>query len=60
MAAVLVKVLGDLLVASLAGLTTLFRILGPQGIILIVAGVALLVGLAVVGARRFLSQGEQS
>jgi Putative zinc-finger len=60
MAAVILKVIGDILLAGLAGLTTLSRVLGPQGIILIVAGAALLVGLAVFGARRFLSQGEQS
>jgi hypothetical protein len=59
-AAVILKVAGDILLAGLAGLSTLFRILGPQGIILIGAGAALLVGLAVFGARRFLSQGEQS
>ena len=60
MAAVILKVVGNLLLAGLAGLTTLVRVLGPQGIILIIAGAALLVGLAVFGARRFLSQGEQS
>jgi anti-sigma factor RsiW len=57
---VILRVAGDLLVAGLTGLTTLIRLLGPQGLILIISAVALLVGLVVAGARRFLNQGEQS
>jgi anti-sigma factor RsiW len=60
MAGLILNVAGDLLVAGLTGLTTLIRLLGPQGAILIIGLVALLVGLAVFGARRFLNQGEQS
>lgn len=59
MAGIVLKVAGDILVAGLAGLTTVIRLLGAQGL-LIVGLVALLAGLAVFGARRFLSQGEQS
>jgi hypothetical protein len=57
-AGVVLKVAGDLIVASLSGLTTVIRMLGPQGLILVFCVVALLVGLAVAGARRFLNQGE--
>jgi predicted anti-sigma-YlaC factor YlaD len=57
-AAVILKVAGDILVAGLTGLTTLIRLLGPQGLLIVIGTAALLVGLAIAGARRFLNQGE--
>jgi predicted anti-sigma-YlaC factor YlaD len=57
---VLLKVAGDLVALGFAGLGTFSRILGPQGIALVIGLGALLTLLAVFGARRFLHQGEQS
>jgi anti-sigma factor RsiW len=57
-AGLVLKVAGDLLAAGLAGLTALIRLLGPQGLLIVVGTAVLLVGLAVAGARRFLNQGE--
>lgn len=58
-AGIVLKVVGDILTAALSGLTTILRLLGPQGV-LITGLVILLATLAVIGARRFLNQGEQS
>jgi len=58
-AGIVLKVAGDILVAALSGLTTVIRLLGPQGA-LAIGLLVLLVTLAVIGARRFLNQGEQS
>jgi len=55
---ILLKVAGDLLTMGLAGFTTLTRVLGPQGVIVIIGLAALLAALAVLGARRLQNQGE--
>jgi anti-sigma factor RsiW len=57
---VLVKVAADLTRLAAAGLATFSRVLGPQGLALIIGLGALLAILAVLGARRFLREGEQS
>ncbi len=57
---VLLKVVGDLLAFGLEGLGTFTRLLGLQGILALLGLVVLLTVLAVLGARRFLRQGEQS
>jgi hypothetical protein len=56
---IVLKVAGDILVAALSGLTTVLRLLGPQGL-LVIGALVLLATLAVMGARRFLNQGEHS
>jgi predicted anti-sigma-YlaC factor YlaD len=56
----LLKVAGDLIALGFAGLATFSRVLGPQGVALVIGLGALLTLLAVFGARRFLHQGEQS
>ncbi len=58
--AVLLHVAGDLLTMGFTGLTTLSRLLGPQGLIGILVFIGILAALAVFGARRFLHQGERS
>lgn len=58
-AGIVLKVAGDILVAALSGLTTVIRLLGPRGA-LVIGLLVLLVTVAVIGARRFLNQGEQS
>ncbi len=60
MADIVLGVAGDLIGAGLTGLATFIRLLGPQGLVVVFGLVALLVGLAVLRARRFLNQGEQS
>lgn len=57
---VLLKVAGDLVRLGFAGLGAFSRVLGPQGIALVVGLGALLTILAVFGARRFLHEGEHS
>jgi predicted anti-sigma-YlaC factor YlaD len=54
------EVAGGLAKMAYAGLATFTRILGPQGIALVLGLGALLTLLAVFGARRFLHQGERS
>ena len=56
---VLLKVAGDLVTMGFSGLTTFSRVLGPQGIALVLGLGALLSLLAFFGARRFLHQGER-
>ncbi|RPI97306.1 MAG: hypothetical protein EHM31_13735, partial [Candidatus Aminicenantes bacterium] len=55
---VLLEVAGGLMNTGLAGLATFSRVLGPQGITLLIGLGALLSVLAFFGARRFLRQGE--
>jgi predicted anti-sigma-YlaC factor YlaD len=57
---ILFKVASDLTRLAYAGLTTFSRVLGPQGLALVLGLGALLAVLAVLGARRFLREGEQS
>jgi hypothetical protein len=57
---ILFKVASDLTRLAYAGLATFTRILGPQGLALVLGLGALLTVLAVLGARRFLREGEQS
>jgi len=57
---VLLKVAGDLLDLGFAGLSTFSRVLGPQGLALVIGLGGLLSLLAFFGARRFLHQGERS
>ena len=57
---VLLQVAVDLVRLGFSALTTLSRVLGPQGIALVFGLGALLTILAVFGARRFLHQGEHS
>jgi predicted anti-sigma-YlaC factor YlaD len=54
----LLHVTGDLLALGFSGLTTFLRVLGPPGAAAVIGLAALLTGLAVFGARRFLHQGE--
>ena len=58
--AVLLKVADDLLDLGFAGLSTFSRVLGPQGLALVIGLGGLLSLLAFFGARRFLHQGERS
>jgi len=58
LAGVLLKVAGDLLVMGFSGLSALLRLLGPQGLAVVIGLAALLSLLAFFGARRFLHQGE--
>ena len=55
---VILKVAGDLVTMGFSGLSTFSRVLGPQGIALVLGLGALLSLLAYFGARRFLHQGE--
>jgi predicted anti-sigma-YlaC factor YlaD len=57
---VLVEVVSDLTRLAYAGLGTFTRVLGPQGLAAVLGLVALLTVLAVLGARRFLREGEHS
>ncbi len=57
---VLLQVAGGLVRLAFAGLVTFSRVLGPQGIALLIGLGALLTILAVFGARRFLHEGERS
>lgn len=57
---VLFKVASDLTRLAYTGLETFTRVLGPQGLVFVLGLVALLAVLAVLGARRFLREGEQS
>jgi len=57
---VLLNVAGDLLAMGFAGLSAFSRVLGPQGVALVVGLGGLLSLLAFFGARRFLHQGERS
>ena len=57
---VLLKVAGDLLALGLEGLGTFTRLLGREGTVAVLGLVLLLTILAVLGARRFLHQGEHS
>lgn len=57
---VLLKVAADLTRLAYAGLGTFTRVLGPQGLAAVLGLTALLAVLAVLGARRFLREGEQS
>jgi predicted anti-sigma-YlaC factor YlaD len=57
---ILVKVASDLTRLAYAGLAIFSRVLGPQGLALVLGLGALLTVLAVLGARRFLREGEQS
>ncbi len=56
---ILLKVAGDLLNMGFSGLATFSRLVGPTGIIAVIGLGALLSLLAVLGARRFIHQGEQ-
>lgn len=55
---VLADVIGDLGRLCFSSLATASRVLGPQGLALVLGLGALLTGLAVYGAKRFLHQGE--
>jgi len=55
---VLLRVVGDLIAMGFAGLSTFSRVLGPQGIALVLGLGTLLSLLAFLGVRRFLRQGE--
>ena len=55
---VILKVAGDLVTMGFSGLSTFSRVLGLQGIALVLGLGALLSLLAYFGARRFLHQGE--
>jgi hypothetical protein len=55
---VLLKVVGDLVAMGFAGLSTFSRVLGPQGIALLLGLGILLSLLTFLGVRRFLHQGE--
>jgi len=57
---VLLKVAADLTRLAYAGLGTFTRVLGPQGLAAVLGLTALLAVLAVLGARRFLREGEPS
>lgn len=57
---VLLQVAGDLVRLGFNGLVTFSRVLGPQGIALVLGLGVLLTILAGIGARRFLHQGELS
>jgi hypothetical protein len=57
---ILFEVASDLTRLAYAGLATFMRILGPQGLALVLGLGALLTVLAVLGARRFLREGEPS
>lgn len=57
---ILLGIAGSLVRLGFNGLTTFARILGPQGIALLIGLGALLTILAVFGARRFLHEGERS
>jgi predicted anti-sigma-YlaC factor YlaD len=57
---VLFEVASDLTRLAYAGLATFSRVLGPQGIALILGLGFLVTVLAVLGARRFLREGEPS
>ena len=57
---VLLEVVGGLVRLGFSGLTTFSRVLGPQGIALVLGLGALLTALAIFGARRFLHAGDQS
>jgi predicted anti-sigma-YlaC factor YlaD len=57
---VLLQVAGGLVRLAFAGLVTFSRVLGPQGIAVLIGLGALLTILAVFGARRFLHEGERS
>lgn len=58
LAGLLLKVAGDLLVMGSSGLSAFLRLLGPQGLAVVIGLAALLSLLALFGARRFLHQGE--
>jgi hypothetical protein len=60
LANVLLKVAGDLLAMGFAGLSTFSRVLGPQGLAILIGLGGLLSLLGFFGARRFLQQGERS
>jgi predicted anti-sigma-YlaC factor YlaD len=55
---VLADVAGDLVRLGFSGLVTASRVLGPQGLALVLGLGVLLTGLAIYGAKRFLHQGE--
>ena len=55
---VLLRVVGDLVTVGFAGLSTFSRILGPQGIVLVLGLGTLLSLFTILGVRRFLHQGE--
>jgi anti-sigma factor RsiW len=55
---VLADVAGDLAQMGFSSLAMVARVLGPQGLALVIGLGALLTGLAAYGAKRFLQQGE--